>query len=308
VAEPVILGMDIGGTNIRFGLVNEEYVLTNFEILPTESIFTKESDSIKKLEEIIKGYIEKNLNGRALKAVSAGFPSTISRDRRVVIQTPNIKVFPDDFSIVDKLERVFDFPFFINKDTNNLLFYDMRELGIEDYDSVCGVYFGTGVGNAVMIDGKIFSGHNGVASELGHLPVYGNKKKCTCGNESCLETVVSGLALKSLRDEVFPDVEMKDLFLKKGKTKEIKTFIRGMAQTVAVQENLFDPECVVLGGGLLMNGFFPFEEFEKEIHYFTRKPYPEKSMEIKYSHPTQTNGVIGAAIYAVKRIENPDYL
>lgn len=306
--EPVILGIDIGGTNIRLGLVKEDYALEGFEILQTENVFTKENDIIYKLEELIKRYIEKNLNGNKLKAISAGFPSTISRDRRVVIQTPNIETFPDDFFIVEALEKVFDFPIFINKDTNNLLFYDMKELEIEDCDSVCGIYFGTGVGNAVMIDGKILSGHNGVASELGHLPVYGNIKRCTCGNESCLETVVSGLALKNLRDGIFPDIEMKDLFLKRGERKEIKDFIRGMAQAVAVQENLFDPECVVLGGGLLMNGFFPFDEFEKEIRYFTRKPYPEKNMKIKYSHPTQTNGVIGAAIYAQKRIDNPDYL
>ena len=81
-----------------------------------------------------------------------------------------------------------------------------------------------------------------------------------------------------------------------------------MAQAVATQENLFDPECIVLGGGLLMNGFFPFDEFEKDIHYFTRKPYPEKNMKIKYSRPAQINGVIGAAIYAFKRMKNQNYL
>ena len=209
---------------------------------------------------------------------------------------------------MDALEEIFDFPIFINKDTNNLLFYDMKELGIEDCDSVCGIYFGTGVGNAVMIDGKILSGHNGVASELGHMPIYGNMKKCTCGNESCLETVVSGIALENLRNEFFPDIEIKDIFAQKGETKEIKTFVRGMAQAVATQENLFDPECIVLGGGLLMNGFFPFDEFEKDIHYFTRKPYPEKNMKIKYSRPAQINGVIGAAIYAFKRMKNQNYL
>lgn len=308
VAEPVVLGIDIGGTNIRLGLVNESYKLEGFEIRPTESVFTKESDAVEKFGGLVKGYIEKNLNDRVLKAVSAGFPSTVSRDRRTVIQTPNIEAIPDDFLIVDALEEIFDFPIFINKDTNNLLFYDMKELGIEDCDSVCGIYFGTGVGNAVMIDGKILSGHNGVASELGHMPIYGNMKKCTCGNESCLETVVSGIALENLRNEFFPDIEIKDIFAQKGETKEIKTFVRGMAQAVATQENLFDPECIVLGGGLLMNGFFPFDEFEKDIHYFTRKPYPEKNMKIKYSRPAQINGVIGAAIYAFKRMKNQNYL
>ena len=121
VAEPVILGIDIGGTNIRLGLVNESYELEGFEIRPTESVFTKESDVVEKFGGLVKGYIEKNLNDRVLKAVSAGFPSTVSRDRRTVIQTPNIEAVPDDFLIVDALEEIFDFSIFINKDTNNLI-------------------------------------------------------------------------------------------------------------------------------------------------------------------------------------------
>jgi len=116
VAEPVVLGIDIGGTNIRLGLVNESYKLEGFEIRPTESVFTKESDAVEKFGGLVKGYIEKNLNDRVLKAVSAGFPSTVSRDRRTVIQTPNIEAIPDDFLIVDALEEIFDFPIFINKD------------------------------------------------------------------------------------------------------------------------------------------------------------------------------------------------
>ena len=73
---------------------------------------------------------------------------------------------------------------------------------------------------------------------LSHIPIYGNTKKCTCGNESCLETVVSGIALGNLRDEFFPDIEIKDIFAQKGETKEIKAFVRGMAQVVATQLNL----------------------------------------------------------------------
>lgn len=306
--EPVVLGIDIGGTNVRMGLVNKECQVESFEMVPTDELFAKNANPIDKFVAYIRGYIDKNLKGELLQAISAGFPSTISQDRKVVLQTPNIATIPDDFNAVEIFNAAFNMPFFVNRDTNNLLFYDMRELDIEKCKDVCGVYFGTGVGNAVMVNGQILSGHNGVASELGHVPVLGNYKICACGNTGCLETIVSGLELQNIRDELFPEVEMKDIFDVGRSNLRVKEFIKGMAQVVALQENLFDPDVVVLGGGLLMNGYFPFDSFEQEIYRFTRKPLPARNMRIKYSHPTQINGVIGAAIYAFKRLNNANYL
>lgn len=306
--KPIVLGIDIGGTNIRMGLVDKDCEVESFEMLSTGDVFPNGTNPVDRIKCFIGDYVSRNSKHKNIRAVSIGFPSAISRDRRIVIQTPNIGIIPDNFRIIDLLEKEFEVPLFVNKDTNNLLFYDMRELKIEKCDSVCGIYFGTGVGNAVMLNGRMLSGHNGVASELGHLPVIGNKKICMCGNVGCLETVVSGIALKKLRDNYFPNDDMSDIFSKIEECSELVEFITRMAQVVALQENLFDPDCVVLGGGLLMNGFFPFKRFEDEIYKFARKPYPAQNMRIMYSHPTQINGVIGAAIYAFKRLENINYL
>ena len=73
-----------------------------------------------------------------------------------------------------------------------------------------------------------------------------------------------------------------------------------MAQAAAAEENLFDPDCLVIGGGLVLMKDFPKEEFERAVHHFTRKPYPETEIEIRYARPNQNNGVIGAGIYAHK--------
>lgn len=307
VTQNVVLGMDVGGTNCRIGLITEDLQVLEFEIFPTEKVFNKDLSASANISNFIKDYLRRNLKDMNLLAVSIGFPSTISRDKKTVIQTPNIKNISDNFDAVDLLEKELNCTVYVNKDTNNLLLYDMNELDINDYQDVCGIYFGTGVGNAVMINGKILTGHNGVASELGHLPVYGNRNKCTCGNIGCLETVISGLALVQLRNANFPQTELNEIFLKKSNTPEVCNFIKGMAQTVALQANIFDPECIILGGGLLMDGYFPFSDFEREIHASTRKPYPEKNMLLKYSHPTQINGVIGAGIYAYKRLKDVNY-
>lgn len=88
----------------------------------------------------------------------------------------------------------------------------------------------------------------------------------------------------------------------------MKEFLTGMAQTVAAEANLFDPDCLIIGGGLLQMRDFPRELFEKGVHRFARKPYPEKTLDIRYSRPNQENGVVGAAIYAQKRMQDLNYL
>ena len=308
ITEQLVLGIDIGGTNMRFGLVNDALELTAFERLSTREIFGDECDPAQKLADCIKTYCDRHIEGKMPKAVSIGFPSTINRERTVVVQTPNISCISDNLAIVDVLEKTLKIPAFINRDVNDLLLFDLEDLGVADQGCVAGIYFGTGIGNSVMVDGKILLGHNGVASELGHLPIYGNHRICMCGNESCLETLVSGIALERIQKQEFPDTPIQELFATKMDTSIMKDFLTGMAQTAAAEANLFDPDCLIIGGGLLQMRDFPRELFEKEVHRFARKPYPEKTLDIRYSRPNQENGVVGAAIYAQKRMQDLNYL
>lgn len=211
-SEAYVLGIDIGGTNMRFGLVDAAHRLTAFERLGTRDTFLDDCDPAEKLAECIRAYCGRNLGGELPRAVSIGFPSTINRARTVVVQTPNIACIPDDFAVVGALEAELGIPVFINRDVNYLLLFDLEDLEVTAQDCVAGIYFGTGIGNAVMVDGKILLGHNGVAAELGHLPVYGNKRVCMCGNVSCMETVVSGIALERIQAQHFPGTPINQLF------------------------------------------------------------------------------------------------
>lgn len=304
----LILGIDIGGTNMRVGLVDIDNNIKSFEQVSTRSIFTDDCEPTNRLAKYIFDYCNSNLNGGIPGGLSIGFPSTINRDRTIVLQTPNISCIPDNFPVVKLLNRSMDIPIFINRDVNNLLLFDLQDLQAENLESVVAIYFGTGIGNAVMLNGKILRGHNGVAGELGHLPIYGNKRRCTCGNISCLETLVSGIALERVQAENFPETPISLLFKKHKDNPRINEFIEGMGQTVAIEVNIFDPDCIILGGGLLQMDDFPKDMLCAAIHRYARKPYPEKSLDIRYSRPNQANGVIGAAIYARKRIADASYL
>ena len=306
--EQYVLGIDLGGTNMRFGLVDGAHALTAFERLSTREVFQSGCDPVEKLAGSIREYCGRNLDGALPAAVSIGFPSTINRARTVVVQTPNIGCIPDHFPVVEKLGQALGVPVFINRDVNNLLLFDLEDLGVTAEDCVAGIYYGTGIGNAVLVNGKILLGKNGVAAELGHLPVYGNQRVCKCGNVSCIESVVSGIALERIQAESFPDVPIDRLFAQKKEAPEIRAFLEGMAQTAAAEVNLFDPDCVILGGGLLQMEGFPRAELELAVHRYARKPFPEQDLDIRYSRPNQANGAVGAAIYAQKRMADPSYL
>lgn len=306
--EQYVLGIDIGGTNMRFGLVDSRHELSAFERLDTRATFAEGCDPAGRLAECIRSYCERSLSGAMPAAVSIGFPSTINRQRTVVVQTPNIACIPDHLAVVEELEAVLKVPVFINRDVNDLLLFDLEDLKVTSQDCVAGIYFGTGIGNAVMVNGKILLGRNGVASELGHLPVYGNGKVCTCGNVSCIETVVSGIALEGIQAENFPDTPIQQLFSTQMHTSVMKAFLEGMAQVVAAEANLFDPDCIILGGGLLQMPGFPRAALEEAVHRYARKPYPERTLDLRYSRPNQANGSVGAAIYAEKRLADPNYL
>lgn len=303
-----VLGIDIGGTNMRFALVDEALALQAYEQLSTQAVFAGTSHPTQKLAECIRDYCVRHLAGDMPAAVSIGFPSTINRARTVVVQTPNIACIPDDYAVVQELGDALGMPVYINRDVNNLLLFDLEDLGLAECSCVTGIYFGTGIGNAVMVDKKILLGHNGVAAELGHLPVYGNRRVCKCGNPSCLETVISGIALEAIQAEHFPQTPIQELFAQHMDTCVMQNFVEGMAQVVAIEVNLFDPDCVVLGGGLLQMKGFPREQLEALVHRYARKPYPEQSLRLCYSRPNQENGPVGAAIYAHKRMANPQYL
>ncbi|OUQ24605.1 allose kinase [Lachnoclostridium sp. An131] len=299
--DKYVLGMDVGGTHTRLGLVALDCSLTDFEIVKTEEL-QKSEDTVGSFIRVIREYLQRHAAGKEISAVSAGFPSTLDRDRRTVLSTPNIRGF-NNIAIVDRLEEEFGIPAFIETDVDMLLLYDMFEHQIPAEGITCGFYFGTGLGNAVVIDGRLLIGKTGAAAELGHIPVRGLHGACGCGNTSCIEMIASGYHLKDLCVEKFPGVEIGEVFAKCRDQEEIHGFIDDLALAAATEINILDPDHIVIGGGLVYMEGFPRHELEEDIYKYARKPYPARELQYIYSRQGQENGVIGAGILAYKRLE-----
>ena len=290
-----ILGLDIGGTNFRIGLVNSKYEVIDFKIKSISEL--KNGDFIKNMVSEINEYIYKY--PKNIEAIGIGFPSIISKDKQIIYSTPNIENL-NNIEIFKMLSKYIEIPIFIDRDVNFLMLKDINENNIENKNLVLGFYIGTGFGNVIYINGQILEGKHGVSGELGHIPVYGLNDICSCGNKGCIELIASGKALKNILDEYYPNTLIDDIFLNHSEDGVIKEYIQKLAIPIATEINIFDPDDIIIAGGIPIMKNFPIELLKKEIFERVRKPYPANDLNIIISKHNQKSGILGVAYYIRK--------
>lgn len=297
----MILGLDIGGTNIRAGLVDARYELRHFEMSSSTELFYNGANPMQALDRFIRSYCGRHLDGGMPRAVSIGFPSTLDKAKKRLLSTPNLPGL-DDLPVVETLEAALGVPVYINRDVNLLMLNDLKAHHIESSGIAIGLYFGTGLGNAICINGEFPSGKNGVIGELGHVPLVGCARECGCGNVGCLETLASGRYLTELQEAHFPGESITTLFARHRDSEVLADFIDILAIAVVIEVNILDPDYVILGGGVLQMKDFPIEEMKRQIIRHARKPYPSDDLVLLVSQQKQESGIVGAGIYAYECI------
>lgn len=292
--QDYILGMDIGGTNTRMGLVNRKYQVSNVEVIRTKTIYSK-NNTVLNLIEIIQDYCNRNLDGKKPVMISAGFPSVVDRERKHLYSSTNLPGL-DGVNIVDVMSEALEIPVIIQHDAYYLLAYDIYDNQIKNEGTLIGFYFGTGMGNGMFINGEPYVGKNGTACEVGHMPVALSSEPCSCGNKGCIEMFCCGKAFEKLINKNFPDTPIDEIFEKHSDEKVLDDFVRYMAVPVATEVNILDPEFVFIGGGLVQMKGFPKEKLVEYILDNTRKPYPAANLQLIFSKDSPENGIIGAGI------------
>lgn len=291
-----IIGIDIGGTNIRAGASSARGELTHFQRAASQRILTG-SESVENLTAFIRGYVAEALGNEPVEAIAVGLPSVLNRERDVVVQTPNIAGL-DGVPLKRILEEALETRVFIERDVNLLFCNDMEAFHIDPRGVNIGVYIGTGIGNSIFIDGKPLVGKDGAAGELGHVYTGRKGKICGCGNEGCTECFAAGRYLVELRDARYPGEDMTYLFTNHGADAQLREFVENVAAVCAAEINILNPETVVLGGGVIGMKDFPRDQLVADIHRFARKPFPERSLQIFFSMDAVENGVRGAIEFA----------
>lgn len=187
------LGIDLGGTNIVAGVVDENYCLLNKSRTPTEAARTFEQVVQSMADTARHALKDCGITEDDVAYIGLGVPSTINPDNRHVVFANNLGW--KDVDIEAEFRKNWDIPVMIANDADCAALGEALAGAAKDYKSALTITLGTGVGSGFVINGKLFLGGNGYGVELGHNTLIYNGIQCTCGRVGCIEAYASVTAL-----------------------------------------------------------------------------------------------------------------
>lgn len=308
------IGVDLGGTNIAVGLVDESGKIIAQDSTPT--INTRPYEEIVKdmAELAIKVTENAGYKKEDIKAVGIGSPGTVDTKNGVVVYANNLKM--ENAEIAKEFRKTFDVPVNIENDANAAAYGEYIATGVK---ASCFVFItlGTGVGGGVVINGEIFRGFNSAGGELGHITLVYDGEQCSCGRKGCWEAYASVTALisqtKKAMDEN-PDSLMHKLAKDFGKVNGrvafdaakagdkagkavVDQYIKYVADGVASIVNIFQPEKLVIGGGISKEGDYILEPLKEYVNKNDYNKFMPKT-EIEIAKLFNDAGIVGAALAA----------
>lgn len=265
------IGIDIGGTSTKLALIDKSGRFHHSYSFPTGNK-NQNTPYIDRLIDQIKPIIT-SFNGAAKNLLGIGIGAPSTNEKMGTIEYPANLPFDGILPIVKILTETFSIPTFLIKDASAALLGEYYFGKGRGKDNFVMITLGTGLGCGIMANGKILGGTNGLAGELGHVPVHLSDRKCGCGKYGCLETYVSARGLvrtaldymskeiidSPLRKLSFDTLDAKVIYdhAKRGDELSLKVFkLTGklLGQKIAELITLLEPSTVVLAGGLAEAG------------------------------------------------------
>ncbi len=257
-ADPVRIGIDIGGTDTKIGLVDVHQKLIDSVRIPTNAERPAE-EVIRSIGETVLSLLEKN--GIAMdQCVGAGIgvPGTVDRKNGVVRYSNNIRW--EEVPLEKEMGRYLPIPVKIANDADCAALGEAIAGAGKDCSDVVMLTLGTGVGGGIILDGEIYEGRGVGGSELGHMVIVENGEPCTCGRRGCLEAYASATALKrDARRASGKDLDPKEIFELADQGDPVMkpvvdAYIRRLGLGIVNIVNIFRPQLVLLGGGISRQG------------------------------------------------------
>lgn len=192
-AKKINIGVDVGGTNINTGFINQDG-----KIIFQNSMKTEPARGINDiLQAIIQNIkimlMELNISILEVNSIGIGVPGTTDSKNGIVVFAPNI--FWENVQVSGIICEVFHVPVHLGQDSRAAVWGEYLAGSGKDYDNIASITLGTGIGCGMIINGKLFHGGLNTAGEFGHQIVEINGNKCNCGKTGCLEAYAGGLAI-----------------------------------------------------------------------------------------------------------------
>ena len=292
-------GFDIGGTQIKYGLVDHDgRLVQKGKVRSPESM----SGILAVLEETWTG-LKKKAPG-PIRSCGFGIAGFYSTRERKILQSPNYPSL-NGYPILPALRKIIDVPVRLGNDANMAAYGEFRHGAGRGVRSLVLLTVGTGIGGGVILDGKLWEGHGGYAGEFGHITVNPEGERCGCGRIGCLETEASAprlvrnyLALSG-RTGV---TDSREVYLraKDGDPAALESF-RKLAYWLGIGIGIvvtsLNPEMVLIGGGVVSAGRLLMGPLLDEAKTWSH-PIPFAGCRIEKAALGNDAGLVGAAAWA----------
>lgn len=307
------VGIDLGGTNIKAGVVTEDCKIIAWDQMPTGAS-RKDSEIIADMAFLAKKVTQAaGLALSDIKSVGIGSPGSCDNKNGMLIYANNLNF--RNTPMRAEFQKHWNIPVYIENDANCAALGEFSYLNDPSIDHFIAITLGTGVGGGVIINKKLYSGFNGAAAEIGHFQVMMDGEPCTCGRKGCWESYASITGLIRMTKEKMakcPDSKMHEFAQKEGKVsgrtafdaakagdaagKEVvDAYIKNVSEGLVSVINIFQPNKIVIGGAISKEGDYlllPIREYVGRFVYSRDLP----QTEISIAKLGNDAGLIGAAM------------
>ena len=284
-----IIVLDVGGTHIRIGHWRNNICCSEFSVLETNMLRVENAQDA--LSDIIIQYARKlELD---VTAVVLGLPGMLNPDTDTISHCNNIKQL-EGSGLESRLTENLGCKVILEQDIMLQLLGEWRAGAARESRSVFGVYYGTGIGAAYLVDGnpKV---NNAAGLQAGHIPIMAKGKPCICGNTDCVEAYACGHTLLELArahgcavDQIFLITDNEQL------SSQLDAFVKYQAYLIATIATLFVPDTILIGGGIPQMQAYPRDTLMEHVLAHLQKPYPAESIDFTWASLGNTSVLHGA--------------
>ncbi len=313
------IGVDLGGTNIAVGIVDENYKIVTKGSVPTGAHRSGElviKDMAALCEKLVK---EANLTFDDIEYAGIASPGTVNCDTGYIEYANNLNFM--NFPIADILKSYIPIKkVYVENDANAAAKGEAVAGAAKGVNDAIMITLGTGVGGGIIIDGKVYSGFNHAGGELGHVVIEYNGRPCSCGRKGCWEAYSSATGLIKTTKNKLDECEaggqetlMSKLVERDGKisgktafeamkngdkagAEVVDEYISYLACGIANMINAFMPEILVIGGGVCNEGDNLLIPLNEKVNSETYGLDPSNRTVIKTAVLGNDAGIIGAAV------------
>lgn len=299
------MGVDVGGTNIRFGVFSGAELIGETRLEASFSKLSPENSAMEIVRIISQQASEIVKKNRTIQAVGIGFPGFIHPETRKILQSPNLPGL-SNFDLRGELSRCLAMLVVLENDANAAA-YGEYCLAHKPAGGLIYLGLGTGVGGGFIDkDGKLYAGQHGVAMEIGHMIIEANGRQCGCGNKGCMEQYASasGVAISYFQATKKQDSAANIAQLaQNGDHAAIEAYqlaANALAQALASIVKIIDVKNIVIGGGLTGAWELMQAAFSKRLEA-DLIPALRGKVQIKVSTANDQAGMLGAAMLALSK-------